>query len=116
MEIIYKIIHSLKLICWRQISLDSNFMRYDPLTKQRVFMFASFVIFLCSPDGFGDRSRGFLTDEHVASESLQSGVLRDEAEVAMIARVKRAERYIFQRVEIVVTGSLTFLQTSRRHD
>lgn len=64
----------------------------------------------CSPDGFGDRSRGFLTDEHVASESLQSGVLRDEAEVAMIARVKRAERYILQRVEIIVTGALSFLQ------
>lgn len=86
-------------------------MRYDPLTKQNVYLCSRLCIFLCSPDGFGDRSRGFLTDEHVASESLQSGVLRDEAEVAMIARVKRAERYIFQRVEIVVTGSLTFLQS-----
>lgn len=63
-----------------------------------------------SPDGFGNRSRGFLTDEHVASESLQSGVLRDEAEVAMIARMKGAERYILQRVEIIVTGTLTLLQ------
>lgn len=76
-----------------------------------MYLCSRLCIFLCSPDGFGDRSRGFLTDEHVASESLQSGVLRDEAEVAMIARVKRAERYIFQRVEIVVTGSLTFLQS-----
>lgn len=49
MEIIYKIIHSLKLICWRQVNLDSNFMRYDPLTKQRVFMFASFVYFCAHP-------------------------------------------------------------------
>lgn len=67
-------------------------------------------IFLCSPDSFGDRSRRFLTDEHVASESLQSRVLRDEAKVAMIARMKRAERYVLQRVEIVMTGTLTFLQ------
>lgn len=63
-----------------------------------------------SPDSFGDGSRGFLTDEHVASEPLQSRVLRDEAEVAMIARVKRTERYILQRVEIIVTRTLTFLQ------
>lgn len=62
-----------------------------------------------SPDGFGDRSRRFLTDEHVASESLQGRVLRDEAEVAMIARMKRAERYILQRVEIIVTRTLIFL-------
>lgn len=86
-------------------------MRYGSIDKATCIYVRVFVIFLCSPDGFGDRSRGFLTDEHVASESLQSGVLRDEAEVAMIARVKRAERYIFQRVEIVVTGSLTFLQS-----
>lgn len=65
--------------------------------------------FKCSPDSFGDGSRRFLTDEHVASEPLQSRVLRDEAEVAMIARVKRAKRYVLQRVEIIVAGTLTFL-------
>lgn len=43
------------------------------------------------PDSFGDGSCGLLTNEHVACEPLQSGVLRDEAEVAMIARVKRTE-------------------------
>lgn len=63
-----------------------------------------------SPDSFGDGSCGFLTDEHMTSEPLQSGVLRDEAEVAMIARVKCTERYILQRVEIIVTRTLTFLQ------
>lgn len=64
----------------------------------------------CSPDSFGDGSRGFLTDEHVASESLQGGMFCDEAEVAMIARMKRAKRNILQGVEVVVTGTLTFLQ------
>lgn len=43
------------------------------------------------PDSFGNGSRGFLTDKHVASEPLQSWVLRDKAEVAMITRVKRAK-------------------------
>lgn len=43
------------------------------------------------PDSFGNGPRGFLADEHVASEPLQGRMFRDEAEVAMIARMKGAE-------------------------
>lgn len=66
------------------------------------------------PDGFGNGPRGFLANEHVASEPLQCRMLRDEAEVAMIARMKRAKRDVLKRVEIVVTGSLVFLQNTER--
>lgn len=44
-----------------------------------------------APDSFGNGPRRFLADEHVASEPLQGRMLRDEAEVAMIARMKGAE-------------------------
>ncbi|KYN08609.1 hypothetical protein ALC62_00279 [Cyphomyrmex costatus] len=63
-----------------------------------------------SPDSFCNRSCGFLTNEHMASKPLQSGVLRNEAEVAMITRVKCTKRYILQRVEIIVTRTLIFLK------
>lgn len=66
------------------------------------------------PDGFGNGPRGFLANEHVASEPLQGGMLRDEAEVAMIARMKRAKRNVLKRVEIIVTGPLIFLQNITR--
>lgn len=67
------------------------------------------------PDGFGNGPRGLLTNEHVASEPLQGGMLRDEAEVAMIARMKRAKRNVLKRVEVIVTGSLILLQSVTRN-
>ena len=79
-------------IFYRESSLDE--LRVEPMES--------------SPDGFGNGPRGFLTNEHVASEPLQGRVLRDEAEVAMIARMERAKRDVLQRVEIIVTGPLTF--------
>ncbi|KYN42537.1 Tryptophan 5-hydroxylase 1 [Trachymyrmex septentrionalis] len=73
-------------------------------------IYEQWIIRKNSPDSFSNGSRGFLTNEHVASEPLQSGMLRDEAEVAMIARVKCTKRYILQRVEIIVTRTLIFLK------
>lgn len=46
---------------------------------------------ICIPDSFSNGPRGFLTNEHVASKPLQGRVLRNEAEVAMITRMKRAK-------------------------
>lgn len=66
------------------------------------------------PDSFGNGPRGFLADEHVTSEPLQRRMLRDEAEVAMIARMKGAEWDILKRVEIVVARSLIFLKETRK--
>lgn len=65
------------------------------------------------PDSFGNGPRGFLADEHVASEPLQGRMLRDEAEVAMIARMKGAEWDILKRVEIVMARSLIFLKKEK---
>lgn len=65
------------------------------------------------PDSFGNGPRGFLADEHVASEPLQGRMLRDEAEVAMIARMKGAEWDILKRVEIVMARSLIFLKKKK---
>lgn len=66
------------------------------------------------PDSFGNGPRGFLADEHVASEPLQGRMLRDEAEVAMIARMKGAEWNILKRVEIVMARSLIFLKKKKK--
>lgn len=66
------------------------------------------------PDSFGNGPRGFLADEHVASEPLQGRMLRDEAEVAMIARMKGAEWDILKRVEIVMARSLIFLKKKKK--
>lgn len=65
------------------------------------------------PDSFGNGPRGFLADEHVASEPLQGRMFRDEAEVAMIARMKGAEWDILKRVEIVMARSLIFLKKKK---
>ncbi|KYN50108.1 hypothetical protein ALC62_00136, partial [Cyphomyrmex costatus] len=84
-------------VFYRESSLDE--FRVEPMKSTRN-----------SPDSFCNRSCGFLTNEHMASKPLQSGVLRNEAEVAMITRVKCTKRYILQRVEIIVTRTLIFLK------
>lgn len=54
-----------------------------------------------SPNSLSDNPRRVVADENMTSESLQCRMFRDESDVAMITRMKRAKRNIFKRVEIV---------------
>ena len=54
------------------------------------------------PDGLGYVTGWPAALEYVAGETFLEGVFSDETQVLILARVKRAERYILQCEKVVV--------------
>lgn len=63
----------------------------------------------CLPNCLGHWPCGLGALEDVTSESLHCRMLCDEPNEAMIARMKRAERDILKRVEVIDAGFLLLL-------
>lgn len=63
-----------------------------------------------SPHTLCNGSSGLAAQEDMTGEPVQSRVFGDEAEVSVVDGVESAERYVLQRVEIVMTRSVCTLQ------